>query len=215
MFAKMDDDDIRELSQAMANLGVMNASAVEQVLIEFASQIGTGALRGSFETIERALLAGGLDSERVEYLMEEMRGPAGRTLWDKLGNVNEETLATYLKNEYPQTVAVVLSKLLPDNAARVLGALPEDLAMEVVTRMLGMEPVRKEVLESVEQTLRKEFMSNLARSTQRDSHEMMADIFSNFDRATETRFLTSLEDSDKDSAERIKGWEVSGAAASP
>ena len=58
MFAKMDDDDIRELSQAMANLGVMNASAVEQVLIEFASQIGTGALRGSFETTERALLAG-------------------------------------------------------------------------------------------------------------------------------------------------------------
>ena len=29
-------------------------------------------------------------------------------------------------------------------------------------------------------------MSNLARSTQRDSHEMMADIFSNFDLATET-----------------------------
>ena len=77
MFAKMDDDDIRELSQAMANLGVMNASAVEQVFIEFASQIGTGALRGSFETTERALLAGGLDAERVEYLMEEMRGPAG------------------------------------------------------------------------------------------------------------------------------------------
>ena len=204
MFAKMDDDDIRELSQAMANLGVMNASAVEQVFIEFASQIGTGALRGSFETTERALLAGGLDAERVEYLMEEMRGPAGRTLWDKLGNVNEETLATYLKNEYPQTVAVVLSKLLPDNAARVLGALPEDLAMEVVTRMLGMEPVRKEVLESVEQTLRKEFMSNLARTTQRDSHEMMADIFNNFDRATEGRFMAALDERDRDGAERIK-----------
>ena len=118
--------------------------------------------------------------------------------------MNEETLATYLKNEYPQTVAVVLSELLPDNAARVLGALPEDLAMEVVTRMLGMEPVRKEVLESVEQTLRKEFMSNLARTTQRDSHEMMADIFNNFDRATEGRFMAALDERDRDGAERIK-----------
>ena len=42
--------------------------------------------------------------------MEEIRGPAGRTMWDKLGNVNEAVLATYLKNEYPQTVAVVLSQ---------------------------------------------------------------------------------------------------------
>ena len=40
--------------------------------------------------------------------MEEIRGPAGRTMWDKLGNVNEAVLANYLKNEYPQTVAVVL-----------------------------------------------------------------------------------------------------------
>ena len=39
--------------------------------------------------------------------MEEIRGPAGRTMWDKLGNVNEEILASYLKNEYPQTVSVV------------------------------------------------------------------------------------------------------------
>ena len=43
--------------------------------------------------------------------MEEIRGPAGRTIWDKLGNVNEAVLANYLKNEYPQTVAVVLSKI--------------------------------------------------------------------------------------------------------
>ena len=40
--------------------------------------------------------------------MEDIRGPAPvRTTWDKLGNnVNEEVLATYLKNEYPQTIAL-------------------------------------------------------------------------------------------------------------
>ena len=71
--------------------------------------------------------------------------------------------------------------------------------------------MRKEVLESVEQTLRKEFMSNLARTTQRDSHEMMADIFNNFDRATEGRFtalegrfMAALDERDRDGAERIK-----------
>src|SRR5690606_34067034 len=116
-----------------------------------------------------------LGAEKVGQIMEEIRGPAGRTMWDKLGNVSEQVLATYLKNEYPQTVAVVLSKVKPDHAARVLAILPENFAMEVVMRMLRMETVQKEVLEDVEKTLRNEFMSNLARTQRRDAHEMMAD----------------------------------------
>jgi flagellar motor switch protein FliG len=136
--------------------------------------------------------------------MEEIRGPAGRTMWDKLGNVNEAVLANYLKNEYPQTVAVVLSKVKVDHAARVLSALPEDFALEVVMRMLRMEPVQREILDKIESTLRAEFMSNLARTSKRDSHEMMAEIFNNFDRQTENRFLAALEERNRDSAERIR-----------
>jgi flagellar motor switch protein FliG len=121
-----------------------------------------------------------------------------------LANVNETVLANYLKNEYPQTVAVVLSKIRSDHAAKVLSALPEDFALECVTRMLRMEPVQKDILDKIEETLRSEFMSNLARTSKRDSHELMADIFNNFDRQTEARFLTSLEDRASDSAERIR-----------
>jgi flagellar motor switch protein FliG len=125
-------------------------------------------------------------------------------MWDKLGNVNEAVLANYLKNEYPQTVAVVLSKIKSEHAARVLASLPEDFALECVTRMLRMEPVQREILDKIEQTLRTEFMSNLARTTRRDSHEMMAEIFNNFDRATESRFMVALEERNTDAAERIK-----------
>ena len=136
--------------------------------------------------------------------MEEIRGPAGRTMWDKLGNVNETVLANYLKNEYPQTVAVVLSKIKPEHAARVLARLPEEFALEVVQRMLRMESVQKDILDKVERTLRVEFMSNLARTAKRDAHEHMAEIFNNFDRQTESRFITALEERSRDCAERIK-----------
>jgi flagellar motor switch protein FliG len=125
-------------------------------------------------------------------------------MWDKLGNVNEAVLANYLKNEYPQTVSVVLSKVKPDHAARVLSLLPEAFAMEVVMRMLRMETVQKEALEGVERTLRLEFMSNLARGSRRDSHEVMAEIFNNLDRAAETRILTALEERNRESAEKIR-----------
>ena len=204
LFSLMDDDEIKELSQAMANLGTVNANMVERLLVEFADQISTtGSLVGNFDNTER-LLNKVMDRERVGNIMEEIRGPAGRTMWEKLTNVNETVLANYLKNEYPQTVAVVLSKIKPEHASRVLGLLPEPFAMEVIMRMLRMEAVQKEVLDDVERTLRNEFMSNLARTNRRDSHEMMADIFNYLDRNMENRFLTALEERNKDSAERIK-----------
>jgi flagellar motor switch protein FliG len=200
----LDDDEIKEISQAMASLGTVSSSVVEELLLEFVSGMtGSGAVMGSFEQTQK-LLASFMPQDRVEGLMEEIRGPAGRTMWDKLGNVNEAVLANYLKNEYPQTVAVVLSKIKPDHASRVLTALPEDFAMECVQRMLRMEPVQREILDKIEQTLRTEFMSNLARTSKRDSHEMMADIFNSFDRQTEARFIGALEERNREAAERIR-----------
>lgn len=204
LFALMDDDEIKEISQTMANLGSVSSSIVERLFVEFAEHISaTGSLVGTYESTER-LLQKVLGSDRVNQIMEEIRGPAGRTMWDKLGNVNEVVLANYLKNEYPQTVAVVLSKIKADHAGRVLSQLPESFAMEVVMRMLRMEAVQKEVLDDVERTLRNEFFSSLARTSRRDSHELIAEIFNSLDRNTENRFITALEERNRDSAERIK-----------
>ena len=205
LFALMDDEEIKEISACMANLGTVSATIVERLFVDFADQISaTGSLVGTHESTER-LLAKVLGPDRVAGIMEEIRGPAGRTMWDKLGNVNESVLANYLKNEYPQTVAVVLSKIKSDHAGRVLTQLPESFAMEVIMRMLRMEAVQKEVLDDVERTLRNEFFTSLARTNRRDAHELIAEIFNSLDRNTETRFIAALEERNRDSAERIKG----------
>ncbi len=204
LWQALDDEEIKEISQAMSTLGTVSSGVVEDLLVEFVSGMSsTGAIMGSFEQTQR-LLGSFLSGDKVDNLMEEIRGPAGRTMWDKLGNVNEAVLANYLKNEYPQTVAVVLSKVKPEHAARVLSALPEDFALECVQRMLRMEPVQRDILDKIEQTLRTEFMSNLARTSKRDSHETMADIFNNFDRQTESRFMAALEERNRESAERVR-----------
>ena len=200
----MHEDEIKEISSAMSQLGAIRADTVEGLCQTFVESMGAvGSLVGNFDSTER-LLQKTLPRDRVGQIMEEIRGPAGRTMWDKLGNVNEAVLANYLKNEYPQTVAVVLSKIRADHAARVLTLLPESFAMEVVMRMLRMESIQRDVLDGVERTLRAEFMSNLARSTRRDAHETMADIFNNLDRQAETRFLAALEERNREAAERIK-----------
>src|SRR5438309_10667519 len=204
VWALLDDDEVKDLSVVMSSLGTIEAEVVEDLLLEFVSRMSaSGALMGTFDATER-LLHQYLPIERVTGIMDEIRGPAGRNMWEKLSNVQEEVLANYLKNEYPQTIAVVLSKLKSEHAARVLAILPEDMALDVVNRMLKMEAVQKEVIERVEQTLRIEFMSNLSQTRRRDAHEVMAEIFNNFDRQTETRFITSLEEANREAAERIK-----------
>ena len=204
LLAMMHEDEIRDVSTAMSLLGTVRANVVEQLCTEFAQGIGLqGNVMGSFEATEQ-LLQQALPRERAQQIMEEIRGPAGRTMWDKLGNVNEAVLANYLKNEYPQTVAVVLSKIRPDHAGRVLTLLPDSFAIEVVMRMLRMESVQRDVLEGVERTLRSEFMSNLSRTSRHDSHEMMAEIFNSLDRQSETRFISALEERNREAAERIK-----------
>ena len=204
MFENMGDEEIRELSQGMANLGAASSEIVERLYVEFAEQLSsTGSLVGTPESTER-LLSKVIGGERGNQIMEELRGPAGRTMWDKLANVNEHVLANYLKNEYPQTVAVIITKIRPDHAARVLAAFPETFSLEVINRMLRMEAVQKEVVDDIERTLRSEFMSNLARTQRRDSHEMVAEIFNGLDRSTENQFMTMLEERNRDAAEKIR-----------
>jgi flagellar motor switch protein FliG len=204
IWSMLDDDELREISIIMSTIGTIEAELVENLLLDFVSRMSSsGSLMGTYDATER-LLQQYLPPERVGSIMDEIRGPAGRNMWEKLSNVQEEVLANYLKNEYPQTVAVVLSKIGPEHAARVLAILPEELALDVVNRMLRMEAVQKEVLERLELTLRTEFMSNLSQTRRRDAHEVMAEIFNYFDRQTETRFLTALEEENRESAERIK-----------
>jgi flagellar motor switch protein FliG len=204
-FTSMDDFEIRDISREMANIGQIDANEVEEVMLEFTDRVGGGGagIVGGWTATER-FLKSFMKDDRVHDFMEEMRGPAGRTTWEKLANVSEDILATYLKNEYPQTVAVIISRIRPNHAARVLGALPEDFAMDVVERILVMDNISREVIESVEESLRNEFMRNLATKNKRDSHELMADIFNNFDRANENKFMELLEKRSEDDAEKIR-----------
>ncbi|WP_332363339.1 MULTISPECIES: flagellar motor switch protein FliG [Asaia] len=198
------EDEIREISSAMAGLGIIRAEMVESVCREFVENFESAdGLVGTFETTE-AFLRKTLNPEQVEKIMDEIRGPAGRNMWDKLGNVQESILANYLRSEYPQTAAVIVSRLQPAHAARVLALLPEDYATDVMMRILHMETVQREVIESVEATLRSEFISSLGRASKRDSYELLAEVFNNFDRKTETRFTELMDLESHEDMEKVK-----------
>ncbi|MEQ8178888.1 MAG: flagellar motor switch protein FliG [Amphiplicatus sp.] len=204
IWRSFDEDELREVTLAISHLGSVTAEVVEDLLFEFVGNLSsTGSITGSFESAQR-FLKNILPEDKAASILEDIKGPAGRTMWDKLANVNERVLATYLKNEHPQTVAVIVSRIKPEHASRVIAALPDMFGEEVINRMLTLGPVQKEVLEQIEQTLRTEFMAALSRAQEKDPHEAMAEIFNNFDRPTERRFISALEGKNPTAAEKIK-----------
>lgn len=204
LWESFDDDELREITLAVANLGSVTAEVVENLLYDFVKNLSsTGSIVGSMDSARR-MLKTVLPEDKVASILDEIRGPAGRTMWDKLANVNERTLAGYLRNEHPQTVAVILSRIKAEHAAKVIAALPERIAEEVMYRMLALGPVQKDVLDQIEATLRTEFMAALSRGPEKDSYEAMAEIFNNFDRPSERRFMEMLETKNPAAAEKIK-----------
>ena len=178
IWAHLGNDEARALSTAMARIGPVPPALAERLLATFAGEVsGTAA---------------------------ESAAPVSETTWDTLGNVGEDVLAAYLHGEHPQTAAVVLGRIGREQAARVLSRLPDDDAMDVVLRMLRAGAVRQDVLDTVEETLRADLLSNPAHSARRDAHEVMAEIFNHLDRDAEARFMLALEDRAFDAAERIR-----------
>src|ERR1700733_11691871 len=87
VWSLLDDDEVRELSIVMSSLGTVEVDVVEDLLLEFVSRMSaSGALMGTFDGTER-LLQRYLPPERVSGIMDEIRGPAGRNMWEKLSNV--------------------------------------------------------------------------------------------------------------------------------
>jgi flagellar motor switch protein FliG len=204
LMERLEDDEIREVSYAMAGLGTVSGKIVERLIRDFTERFaGTGELAGTFDTTER-FLSKFMNGDRVQEIMADLRGPAGRTMWEKMSNVNEQVLATYLRNEHPQTIAVVLTKIRPEHAAKVLGLLPQNLVQMVVARIIKMEAVPRDVLEDVEKTLRSEFMANYVRTLGHDSHAIMAEILNRTDRSVFDMIMEPLERRLPESATRIK-----------
>tara|TARA_Y100001960_G_scaffold243813_1_gene258138 strand:+ start:1329 stop:2375 length:1047 start_codon:yes stop_codon:yes gene_type:complete len=206
VFKKLEEHEIRDISREMSQLGHVSNSDVEATIKRFTSEVATGAsLVGTWENTER-MLRKFMDDERVSEFLEEMRGPAGKTMWEKLNNINEETLAHFLQNEYPQTAALIISKISPAHAANVLAVLPKEFAFEIIERMLVLDNVPREIVTNIENSLKNEFMRNLSAKHKRNNHEMLADIFNSLDRGTESTFMEMLEQQNDTDAEMIRNF---------
>lgn len=201
---KLDDAELRMVSRAMAGVGNITANVLEDLIRNFTERFAHGgSVIGSLDAAER-MLKSVLPPEKVSDVMNYIRGPGGRSTWEKMSAINEGLLAKYLRSEHPQTVAVVLSKIAPDHAAKVMALLPPELLSDVGRRMVRLKTVPQELLADIEEMLQRDLMLNYASGDAEDSHAHMAEILNRADPDTIAKLMSDLENAEPEEASRIK-----------
>ena len=205
LMKRFDDDELRRIGKAIAEVGRIKAGVVEDIILQFVQHVTSNAdLNGSYAIAEK-LLRNSLPPERAEEILSQIGTSGdGSSMWEQLSQISPEMLSNYLINEYPQTSALILSKMNPQQASKIMMLFPDHLNLEVMGRIVNLDNVQREVVDELEKTLRNEFVTTLGKSRQRDTHEVLADIFNNFDRATETRLMDIFEGQDAKAAEKVK-----------
>lgn len=202
---RLDEEEIREITRAMADLGSVTSNLVEELITSFTDRFSDEA-RGVIGSASQAkrLLSGIMDEQDVDSFLLDLDGPDGRTMWEKISNVSEIPLANYLANEHPQIVAVILSKVASDSAARVLELLDRSFAEDVIARMLTIGVISPDVISDIERTLRSEFIGAYMKSGGPDQFSRLAEIFNRTEEGMTREMLAYLETVDVDSANKIR-----------
>jgi flagellar motor switch protein FliG len=203
VWERLDDEEVRTISSAMAHLGVVDSEQVETLIVDFAGKMGAGSVTGDMENT-RMLLSRLLPEQRVSQIMEEIGTKSDRSTWQRLSQLHESVVANYLKSELPQTSALILGRLSSQQAAKVLGLLPRQQSAELLDRMLTASNVARPVMERIEDTLRQEFVTNALRETPLDAFGKVVDIVNQLDRSVEAALLTDLGRVNTPAAEKIK-----------
>lgn len=204
VFQRLEDYEVKKLTDAMFELGVVHQDTTTNILNEFIRKMAAGgALAASTEEI-KALLSDTLDERRAKDILSSLTTFKDNTL-KNLGTYDPKTLANFLSNEHPQTVALLLSHLGPEKVGAVIRLLPDDIRSEVVMRIAFLEDITPEALNDIEDAV-KDALKGLGSATKHKMGgvEYVADALNKLDKRTTTDILESISANNADLAESIK-----------
>ncbi len=198
--------EVEVLSGEIARLEEIPKSTVEQVLRELEQQqqaMGDYLQRGrefAGEVLERAL-----GRDRAGEVIERVQSSLDPTGFEILKEIDTEQLVSFIQREHPQTVALILAHMKPRQAASILTELEGERQIDVLSRMATMEKVSPEMVQEVKESLSQMFSNwKRMRAGFAGGLEVVADILSVLDRASERRILSALEGADPALAAKVR-----------
>ena len=205
VFQRLDDDEIKTVGRQMSKIDHVDKEDIASLLSEFRSDEGGNELFLSGNDMLESALKRGLNSEKANAILDEIRSDWRLTLFQKARKLEPKVLYNFLRNEHPQTVALVLSVLDVNQSAAILAELKEETQVEVVVRMAELDKVSPDILVEVDRVLQEELLSVQGMEGQRlGGVEAVAEMLNNADRALESQILEGVEEQRESLAEDIR-----------
>jgi len=153
----------------------------------------------------RNALTKALGADRAKELSDNLRAGEDDAGLEALRYAEPIMISNYIRTEHPQTIALILSYLKDvEQSATVLRELPESLQADVLYRMAVLESIPPGVIAEMNEVLTEEMKTAGSMATSVGGVEPVAEILNSVDKATETRILASIEESNPDLAEQIR-----------
>jgi flagellar motor switch protein FliG len=204
---EMDEVAVNRISVAMTTQKAISQEMREDIMLNFASELGITGMGGDGMKFLNRVLVSALGETQAREIMERLNRAERRSAFHLPPNADARTLAMQVAHERPQTIALLLAHIPHEMGANLLTFLPESLAAETLYRFSTLDVVSPNVVVELRDML-EELMSATGsvgrRVTNLGGAKQTADILNHFPSAMSDMVLSAIDTRDAKTAEKIR-----------
>ena len=204
----LEEAEIQQVGYYMSRFTDVSPEELDIVLEEFyrnSVMADEGVNISSSPDFVKNALTKALGADRAKELSDNLRAGEEEAGLEALRYAEPIMISNYIRTEHPQTIALILSYLKnAEQSSAVLRDLPESLQADILYRMAVIESIPPGVISEMNEVLTEEMKSAGSMATSVGGVEPVAEILNSVDKATETRILSSIEETNPDLAEQIR-----------
>jgi len=204
----LEEAEIQQVGYYMSRFTDVSPEELDIVLEEFyrnSVMADEGMSISSSPDFVKNALTKALGADRAKELSENLGSGEEEAGLEALRYAEPIMISNYIRTEHPQTIALILSYLKnAEQSSAVLRDLPESLQADILYRMAVIESIPPGVISEMNEVLTEEMKTAGSMATSVGGVEPVAEILNSVDKATETRILSSIEETNPELAEQIR-----------
>ena len=204
----LEEAEIQQVGYYMSRFTDVSPEELDIVLEEFyrnSVMADEGVNISSSPDFVKNALTKALGADRAKELSDNLRAGEEEAGLEALRYAEPVMISNYIRTEHPQTIALILSYLKDaEQASAVLRDMPESVQADILYRMAVIESIPPGVISEMNEVLTEEMKTAGSMATSVGGVEPVAEILNSVDKATETRILASIEETNPDLAEQIR-----------
>ena len=204
----LEEAEIQQVGYYMSRFTDVSPEELDIVLEEFyrnSVMADEGVNISSSPDFVKNALTKALGADRAKELSDNLRAGEEEAGLEALRYAEPIMISNYIRTEHPQTIALILSYLKnAEQSSAVLRDLPESIQADILYRMAVIESIPPGVISEMNEVLTEEMKTAGSMATSVGGVEPVAEILNSVDKATETRILSSIEETNPDLAEQIR-----------